>query len=84
MEVTGRSNSAVFLTNDLVALGADSPDIQIYSISDKTKLYSFQAHERRVRCMKVVTNNESVENDDNKRQEFALVTASNDGWIKVS
>ena len=77
IEVVGRSNAVAFLDNDVLAVAADGPDIQIYSIGGKAKLTSFPAHDRRVRCLKV------VQSEEVSGKEFALVTASNDGWIKV-
>lgn len=73
--VKGRSNAAVFLDEDTIIVAGDCPNVGVHSISRKRLLHELPAHQRRVRCLHL----ESSENKD----EFALVTASNDGLIKI-
>ena len=72
----GRANDLCFVDNDRLVLASDSPDLEIHSISEKTLLHKFPAHERRVRCL-------HLEKDPEIEDNFALVSASNDGLVKV-
>ena len=65
-----RVNDVAFFTDDLFIVAADKKDIEVHSIKAKAKVWAFEAHETRVRCLQLVAS------------EF-LISASNDGFVKV-
>ena len=58
------------------------PEVQFHSIGKKRLLYKFAAHEKRVRCLRVIAEEEG-EDDGSAKRRLCLVTASNDGFIKA-
>jgi len=54
IELKSRPNGLVFLGNDAVAVACESPKIQIHSLSDKTLIKEFDAHDVRVRCIATI------------------------------
>jgi WD40 repeat protein len=57
------------------------PEVEMHSIAEKKLLHKFAAHEKRVRCLKLIKGD--ANEDEGKNLKFCLVTASNDGNIKV-
>ena len=70
VKLLGRSNDVVFLDNETFALAGEMSQIEIHSLVKQEMVHKFEAHEKRVRCMSLI--------DDS-----TLVTASNDGKVKV-
>ena len=69
--VQARPNCLVFLDNDTVVVGGESPTAQIHSLIEKKMVRSWEAHTTRVRCMLMLG-------------ERKLVTASSsDNMIKI-
>ena len=52
--LNGRSNDVVFVDDVTFAVAGEMPEVEFYSIVSKEKIFSFKAHETRVRCMAVV------------------------------
>lgn len=73
VEVKGRTNAVAFLDEDTLAVAADMPDIVFYDAKEKEEVARIKAHETRVRCLKLVR----------EEGDVFLVTASNDGLLKV-
>ena len=46
-----RPNCLVFLTNDTVVVGGESPRAEVHSLIEKKVLASWACHDTRVRCM---------------------------------
>ena len=66
-----RPNCLVFLDNDTVVVGGESPTAQMHSLIEKKMVRSWEAHTTRVRCMLMLG-------------ERKLVTASSsDNMIKI-
>jgi len=74
--VPGRSNDLVFLDDNTFALGAEMPEIALYSLASGSQITKFEAHQNRVRCLAVV-------HSDAVKNRFCLLSASNDGFLKV-
>ena len=60
---------------DTLLVGGEGPNIETHSISQKKILYTFKAHERRVKAAAITKLNVS--------EALHLVTVSNDGFIKL-
>lgn len=50
-----RPNCLVFLDENIIAVGGESPNIQVHSLIEKEMIKEFPAHETRVRCMQVLS-----------------------------
>lgn len=74
--LNGRANDVCFLDDDKFILAGDMPELEVHSIEDKKQVGKFKAHERRVRCLHLLS--DQLEDDSR-----VFVSASNDGWIKV-
>jgi len=71
IDIKARPNCLVFLNNDTVVVGGESPTVQIHSLIEKKMLRSWEVHTTRVRCMLMLG-------------ERMLVTASSsDNMIKI-
>jgi len=71
IDIKARPNCLVFLDNDTVVVGGESPTAQIHSLIEKKMVRSWEAHTTRVRCMLMLG-------------ERKLVTASSsDNMIKI-
>ena len=76
--VAGRVNDVAFVRGGSHALvAADAPEVELWDLRRGQRVQSFAAHERRVRCLKV------LEEGEKSGGCAALVTASNDGLVKV-
>ena len=80
----GRLNEVVFLDDVTIAVAGEMPHVEIHSIVSKSLIMKFDAHTNRVRCMALLSNQPS-ETDEVKDvlSHQCLVTASNDGFVKV-
>nr|ACO11688.1 p21-activated protein kinase-interacting protein 1-like [Caligus rogercresseyi] len=74
IKISGRTNSIAFLDDESFVLATESPRIEVHSLSSKEKLFDFEAHEKRVRCVEVIQKGCSPK---------VLVSVSNDGWLKL-
>ncbi|KAI2648816.1 p21-activated protein kinase-interacting protein 1-like [Labeo rohita] len=70
---TKRISCVKFLKNTLLAVGGDDENVRIYDVTSQKCVCEFKAHENRVKAI------ESFMKDD----ICVLVTASNDGFIKL-
>ena len=70
ISIKGRANAIEFLNDTTIALAGDMPEIEIHSLTSQEMIRKFKAHEIRVRCLTYLAPN-------------CLITASNDGLIKV-
>ena len=70
IKLNGRSNDVAFIDDNTFALAGEMPHVEIHSLVTKDLVTKFEAHQTRVRCLDFV-------------QPSCLVTASNDGLIKV-
>lgn len=71
IDLKARPNCLVFLNNDTVVVGGESKSVQIHSLIEKCLIKDWEAHQTRVRCMLLLS-------------EQKLITASScDGCIKV-
>merc|ERR1712141_50241 len=62
----------------------EMPQIEVYSIVSKSLIMKFEAHANRVRCMTLVSDQPIKYNDTSAQLNHqCLVTASNDGFVKV-
>ena len=77
---SGRLNDVVFLDDVTIAVAGEMSQIEIHSIVSKSLITKFEAHNNRVRCMTLVSNENDTEGDSSAR---CLVTASNDGFVKI-
>jgi len=77
---SGRLNDVVFLDDVTIAVAGEMSEIEIHSIVSKSLITKFDAHNNRVRCMTLVSNENDTEGDSSAR---CLVTASNDGFVKI-
>ncbi|XP_060776986.1 p21-activated protein kinase-interacting protein 1-like [Neoarius graeffei] len=68
-----RISSVRFLKNTLLAVGGDDEHVQVYDLASEKCVCEFKAHENRVKAL------DSFEMND----LCVLVTASNDGFIKL-
>jgi len=76
-----RPNCLAFLGDNIVAVGGESSKVQVHSLIEKRMIKEFEAHETRVRCMKVLPEKEAEAGQD---MGFVLVTASSsDQRIKL-
>ena len=80
----GRLNEVIFLDDVTIAVAGEMSHIEVYSIVSKTLLMKFEAHTNRVRCMTLISK-ELSPNDEksNHLSHQCLVTASNDGLVKI-
>jgi len=76
ISVPGRSNDLVFLDDTTFALGAEMPEIALYSIVSGDLVTKFEAHKNRVRCLATVQS-------PDQQNRWCLLSASNDGFLKV-
>lgn len=77
IKTSGRSNDLAFLDDSSFVLAGESPAVEVYSLVDGCLLGRFEAHQNRVRCLAV------IESEEEKSSRCCLVTASNDGMVKV-
>uniref|UniRef100_A0A8C2JVS5 P21-activated protein kinase-interacting protein 1 n=1 Tax=Cyprinus carpio TaxID=7962 RepID=A0A8C2JVS5_CYPCA len=70
---TKRISCVKFLKNTLLAVGGDDESVRIYDVTSQECVCEFKAHENRVKAI------DSFMKDD----VCVLVTASNDGFIKL-
>ncbi|XP_046703847.1 p21-activated protein kinase-interacting protein 1-like [Silurus meridionalis] len=68
-----RISSVRFLKNNLLAMAGDDEHVQVYDLTSEKCIFEFKAHENRVKAL------DSFELND----LCVLVTASNDGFIKL-
>ncbi|XP_077991664.1 p21-activated protein kinase-interacting protein 1-like [Glandiceps talaboti] len=68
----------VFITEDIVAVAGDSESIKLFSIQKESCLSEFEAHSKRVKSLKTVSDPRSTATNSK-----LLVSASSDGYIKV-
>nr|ADD24153.1 p21-activated protein kinase-interacting protein 1-like [Lepeophtheirus salmonis] len=73
LQVSGRSNAVAFLDDDIFLVATENPKIEVHSLKEQKMLFDFEAHEKRVRCLEVLQNNE----------DKVIVSVSNDGWMKL-
>ncbi|CAB4067511.1 MAK11 [Lepeophtheirus salmonis] len=71
--LSGRSNAVAFLDDDIFLVATENPKIEVHSLKEQKMLFDFEAHEKRVRCLEVLQNNE----------DKVIVSVSNDGWMKL-
>jgi len=77
IDLKSRPNCLVFLSNDTVVVGGESPTAEIHSLIEKKQIMSWKCHDTRVRVMTKIT---STAHPDT----CLLVTASsNDHMIKL-
>ena len=76
----GRLNDVVFLDDVTIAVAGEMSQIEIHSIVSKTLIMKFEAHTNRVRCMTLLSSENQSKGGSNDQ---CLVTASNDGLVKV-
>ena len=80
----GRMNDVIFLDDVTIAVAGEMPQIEVYSIVSKSLIMKFEAHANRVRCMTLVSDQPIKYNDTSAQLNHqCLVTASNDGFVKV-
>ena len=77
---SGRLNDVVFLDDVTIAVAGEMSQIEIHSIVSKSIITKFEAHTNRVRCMSLISNENSSEGGSGDQ---CLVTASNDGLVKI-
>jgi len=82
IKTTGRSNDVAFFDDNTFALAGETSKVEVYSILGESAslVTHFEAHQNRVRCLAVVKPKEQVIANGRR---FCLVTASNDGMVKV-
>ncbi|XP_066539556.1 p21-activated protein kinase-interacting protein 1-like isoform X2 [Hoplias malabaricus] len=68
-----RVSSVSFLKNTLLAVAGDDESVRVYDLDSEKCVCEFKAHENRVKAVQSFTADE----------ECVLVTASNDGFIKL-
>jgi len=66
-----RPNCLVFLNNDTVIVGGESPSVQVHSLIEKKMLRCWDAHETRVRCMQMLSD------------KYLVTASSSDNMIKI-
>ena len=67
----------MFLSNDVVVVGGESPRAQVHSLIEKREMKSWECHQTRVRCMSLIS-------DPVSGGPGLLVTASSsDQLVKV-
>jgi len=77
IDLKSRPNCLVFLSNDVVVVGGESPRAQVHSLIEKREITSWECHETRVRCMTLISGPEAG-------APGLLVTASSsDHLVKV-
>jgi len=54
IKINGRCNDILFLDEVTVAIAGEMPQIEIYSLISNKNIFSFDAHETRVRNMQIV------------------------------
>lgn len=73
IEFPKRISSLKFLKNTLLAVAGDDESVRVYDVTSQKCVFEFKAHENRIKAI------ESFTKDD----FCVLVTASNDGFIKM-
>ncbi|CAG2167295.1 unnamed protein product [Oppiella nova] len=73
-----RVNCILFLNNDVIAIGGESNDIELYDISNKCTINTFTAHSNRLKALQKTTSHPDIK--DNK---LWLTSVSSDSYIKV-
>merc|ERR1712227_255583 len=77
IDLKSRPNCLVFLSNDVVVVGGETPRAQVHSLIEKRELNSWDCHDTRVRCMALI-------NDPVTASPGLLVTASSsDHMVKL-
>lgn len=54
IELKSRPNGLVFLGNEAIAVACESAKVQIHSLTEKSLIKEFEAHEIRVRCIATI------------------------------
>uniref|UniRef100_A0A0N8DXS6 p21-activated protein kinase-interacting protein n=1 Tax=Daphnia magna TaxID=35525 RepID=A0A0N8DXS6_9CRUS len=70
-----RVNFVFFLNEDTLLIGGEGPNIESHSVTHRKPVSQFKAHEKRVKAAAITKLNAS--------EELHLITASNDGFIKL-
>ncbi|KAK2723479.1 hypothetical protein QYM36_001968 [Artemia franciscana] len=73
VKTKGRIHSAVFVQEDILAIGSESPNVELHNLRTGSLLVSFEAHEKRVKALAYAA----------AEGETFLCTASSDGFVKV-
>jgi len=84
-----RISSIVFVSEQVIAVSADSDSINMYSLKDTGSgddnrcIIKFKAHENRVKGLFSTFNRMSSSQDSNEGQEVFLFSVSSDGRVKL-
>nr|XP_002734336.1 PREDICTED: p21-activated protein kinase-interacting protein 1-like [Saccoglossus kowalevskii] len=71
--------TAVFISEDILAVGGESETIKIYSIENEKCVCEFKAHEKRIKGIASVVNPRQADSSNVRW----LISASSDGFIKI-
>merc|ERR1711962_999662 len=85
IKTAGRSNDVAFFDDNTFALAGETSKVEVYSLlgESATLITDFEAHQNRVRCLAMVKPTDEEEASIANSRRFCLVTASNDGMVKV-
>merc|ERR1711860_36906 len=72
----GRASDVAFWDDDLFFVASAHPNVQVHSVKAAKMLNEFEAHEKRVRCLKLIR-------DSKDENSAVLISVSNDGFVKV-
>ena len=67
----------VFLSNDVVVVGGESPRAEVHSLIEKRELRSWECHDTRLRCMSLISH------PDRPGGGLLVTASSSDHMIKV-
>lgn len=77
IDLKSRPNCLVFLSNDVVVVGGESPRAVVHSLIEKRELTSWECHDTRLRCMSLISH------PDQPGGALLVTASSSDHLIKV-
>merc|ERR1712183_196168 len=77
IDLKSRPNCLVFLSNDVVVVGGESPRAEVHSLIEKRELTSWDCHDTRLRCMSLISR------PDQPGGPLLVTASSSDHLIKV-
>jgi len=77
IDLKSRPNCLVFLSNDVVVVGGESPRAEVHSLIEKRELTSWECHDTRLRCMSLISH------PDQPGGGLLVTASSSDHLIKV-
>ncbi|XP_054153266.1 p21-activated protein kinase-interacting protein 1-like [Oppia nitens] len=78
IDFSKRIHCILYLNNDVMAIGNESSDIQIYDLKNKCIINTFTAHNNRLKCLVKTT-----EHPDIKENRVWMTSVSSDSYIKI-